>query len=171
MNSIYSSYFNILQNFFVPQLKAVEITRVGTKHKRKYDKARIPYQRLIDSGKFSNYQVQKLLPRVSQLKGSLQANSYKQMCHSESEQFKVLNEGNYRNICNLLINSPECAEIPKDKRVSCEDLNQNKIDTTSWYFIKSCANGLWHSIKDLIIFVKDAIIWFVQNIDSISKKD
>ena len=67
MNSIYSSYFNIFQNFFVPQLKAIKVTRVGAKYKRKYDKAGTPYQRLIDSGKLSNYQTQQLTEKYDSL--------------------------------------------------------------------------------------------------------
>ncbi len=51
----------------MPQLKAIEVTRIGAKYKRKYDKARTPYQRLIDSGKLSSYQVQQLTERYESL--------------------------------------------------------------------------------------------------------
>lgn len=36
-------------NFFRPQMKLVEKTREGAKVRRRYDAARTPYQRLLDS--------------------------------------------------------------------------------------------------------------------------
>ena len=49
MNDIYKNHSNLPYNFFVPQLKSVEVTRVGAKYKRKYDKPKTPYQRLLES--------------------------------------------------------------------------------------------------------------------------
>ena len=60
MNKIYSETFNNLHNFFIPQLKSIEVTREGSKYKRKYDKPKTPYQRLLESGYLSNYKKKKL---------------------------------------------------------------------------------------------------------------
>ena len=49
MNDIYMNYHNVLNNFFVPQLKLKEKIRVGAKYVRKYDPAKTPYQRLLES--------------------------------------------------------------------------------------------------------------------------
>ena len=49
MNEIYTEYYNVLSNFFVPQLKLVQKTRIGAKYTRKYDSPMTPYQRLMQS--------------------------------------------------------------------------------------------------------------------------
>lgn len=49
MNEIYRVYLNPLLNFFTPQLKLVEKSRVGSRYRRKYDIPKTPYQRLMDS--------------------------------------------------------------------------------------------------------------------------
>ncbi len=92
-------------------------------------------------------------------------NSYQQICNISDENLGVLNQENYQNICNTMMATSYCKDVPKEKRVSCENFSQNEIDVTSWYFVKRCAGGLWESIKDLIIFLKDAIVWAVENFD------
>ncbi|MBT3584642.1 MAG: hypothetical protein HN509_07030, partial [Halobacteriovoraceae bacterium] len=92
-------------------------------------------------------------------------NSYQQICNVSDANLGVLDQTNYQNICNTMMSTSYCKDIPKEKRVSCEDFSQNEIDVTSWYFVKKCATGLWESIKDLIIFLKAAIIWAVENFD------
>ena len=67
MNEIYSEYFNVLHNFFIPQLKSVKVTRVGAKYKRQYDKPRTPYQRLLESNELSSYQKQRLIDKYKSL--------------------------------------------------------------------------------------------------------
>jgi hypothetical protein len=48
MNNIYKNYHNPLLNFFVPQVKLLHKTRVGSKYVRKYSKPMTPYQRLLE---------------------------------------------------------------------------------------------------------------------------
>jgi hypothetical protein len=60
MNRIYKNYFNILQNFFIPQIKTKELTRVGSTYKRKCDEAKTPYQRLMESNDLSIYKKNEL---------------------------------------------------------------------------------------------------------------
>lgn len=50
MNEIYH-YDNIIQNFFLPQMKMIKKIRIGSKYKRKYDKPRTAYHRTLDSNK------------------------------------------------------------------------------------------------------------------------
>lgn len=49
MNDIYRNEWRLLYNFFYPQMKLVSKDRIGSKIKRKYDAAKTPYQRLIES--------------------------------------------------------------------------------------------------------------------------
>ena len=49
MNEIYKDYHNVLYNFFVPQLKLAEKRRDGAKYKKKFEKPKTPYQRLMES--------------------------------------------------------------------------------------------------------------------------
>jgi hypothetical protein len=67
MNGIYKNYFNLLYNFFIPQLKSIEITRVGAKYVRKYDKPKTPYQRLVNSTELSVYQKEMLREKFESL--------------------------------------------------------------------------------------------------------
>ena len=48
MNEIYEVQ-NLIQNFFIPQYKLKYKTREGAKVKKKYDKPKTPYQRLLES--------------------------------------------------------------------------------------------------------------------------
>jgi hypothetical protein len=56
MNEIYIEYLNPLLNFFTPQLKLQEKSRVGSKYTRKYDKPKTPYHRLMESRQLSSKQ-------------------------------------------------------------------------------------------------------------------
>lgn len=47
-------------NFFQPSVKLIEKQRNGSKVKKKYDKAKTPYQRLLDSGVLTDEQRQQL---------------------------------------------------------------------------------------------------------------
>jgi hypothetical protein len=53
MNDIYKNFLNPFLNFFTPQLKLVEKLRAGSRYKRKYDKSKTPYHRLLESGKLT----------------------------------------------------------------------------------------------------------------------
>lgn len=49
MNEIYRAYWNPLQNYFTPVLKLVSKERIGGRIKKKYDKPKTPYKRLLES--------------------------------------------------------------------------------------------------------------------------
>jgi hypothetical protein len=48
LNKLYSC-LGLYTNFFLPNMKLVEKTRIGSKVKKKYDDPKTPYQRLLDS--------------------------------------------------------------------------------------------------------------------------
>ncbi len=49
LNEIYATY-RLLHNFFLPQMKLIQKTRLGAKVHKRYDEARTPYARLLASG-------------------------------------------------------------------------------------------------------------------------
>ena len=49
MNEIYHSYWNPLQNHFMPAMKLIHKERIGSRIKKKYDLPKTPYQRLLES--------------------------------------------------------------------------------------------------------------------------
>lgn len=60
MNDIYKNYWNPLQNYFLPTFKLKEKIRIGAKIKKKYDKPKTPYQRIIESGILTKQQEDRL---------------------------------------------------------------------------------------------------------------
>ena len=59
MNEIYEIW-NTLQNFFIPTMKCIEKKRDGAKVKKKYDKPKTPYQRILESADVGEEAKQKL---------------------------------------------------------------------------------------------------------------
>lgn len=67
MNELYSNEWSKLFNYFYPQMKLVEKDRVGSKCHRKYDEAKTPYERLLESGQLNPEQEQKLIETKAKL--------------------------------------------------------------------------------------------------------
>ncbi|USN46776.1 MAG: integrase [Pseudobdellovibrionaceae bacterium] len=47
MNDIYANEWSQLQNYFMPQMKLIRKTRIGSKYKREYSKPMTPYDRIM----------------------------------------------------------------------------------------------------------------------------
>ena len=60
MNEIYRDYWNPLLNFFCPVVKLKQKTRIGGKLKKIYDKPKTPCDRLLECGKLSELQADRL---------------------------------------------------------------------------------------------------------------
>jgi len=78
MNDIYKNYWNPLHNFFLPTYKLKEKIRIGSQIKKKYDKPKTPYDRLMESPHLSeerkhNLKEQKSLLNPFKLKADLEA--------------------------------------------------------------------------------------------------
>lgn len=67
MNEIYKNYFNVIHNFFVPQLKCIEKKRIGAKYIRKYGKPKTPYERVLESPHITQIQKTRLRARYENL--------------------------------------------------------------------------------------------------------
>ena len=65
MNKIYKVK-NILTNYYIPQYRLLSKIRIGAKIKKKHDKPKTPYQRLLDSN-ISEERKQKLRDHYSKL--------------------------------------------------------------------------------------------------------
>jgi len=59
MNKIYQ-VLRLYTNFFQPQMKLINKTRIGSKVTKKYDKAKTPYQRVIECKEISEKIKEKL---------------------------------------------------------------------------------------------------------------
>lgn len=66
LNRIYDTV-RLLGNFFLPQMKLVQKTRIGAKVSKRYDEARTPYQRLMDSEHLVSKERQALADRYRTL--------------------------------------------------------------------------------------------------------
>ena len=49
MNDIYQNEWNLLQNYYCPQVKLIRKTRIGSKYKREHTKPMTPYDRIQSS--------------------------------------------------------------------------------------------------------------------------
>ena len=56
LNDLYRHELRLYKNFFLPQMKLKSKTRIDGQLKRKYEKAKTPYQRLLDSAQLSEKQ-------------------------------------------------------------------------------------------------------------------
>lgn len=56
MNRIYRELWNPLNNFFLPSQKLLRKTRIGSQIKKEYDRARTPYERVLEGTALSDEQ-------------------------------------------------------------------------------------------------------------------
>lgn len=60
INNLYANEWSLYQNHFCPSFKLVEKTRINSKYRKKYDKPKTPYQRVMESKHISKEVKQKL---------------------------------------------------------------------------------------------------------------
>jgi hypothetical protein len=61
MNEIYKNELTIFLNYFIPSVKLLEKTRIGSKQMRKFDRPKTPYQRVLECGYISKEVKQRLM--------------------------------------------------------------------------------------------------------------
>ena len=49
LNELYRSEWRLFHNFFCPSVKLLEKERIGSKTRKRYDKPKTPYQRVMES--------------------------------------------------------------------------------------------------------------------------
>jgi len=67
MNDIYINYLGPLKNFYTPCLKLKSKERIGSKIRKKYDKPKTPYQRVLESGALTTKQEELLVDKKSRI--------------------------------------------------------------------------------------------------------
>jgi hypothetical protein len=60
INDLYANEWSLYQNHFCPTLKLVEKTRINSRYRKKYDKPKTPYQRVMESKHIDGLTRQKL---------------------------------------------------------------------------------------------------------------
>jgi hypothetical protein len=75
------------------------------------------------------------------------------------DHFSEVKNNVWKPICTVVKASDECQEIPKEDLLTCSNYKENNIDLYSLDFLFGCAKGLWKSVKEFFIFIKDAIEW------------
>ena len=71
------------------------------------------------------------------------------------------------DICNVVLKSPICKDIPKEKQLNCKELsNQPKISAWEWEFLKGCTKGVLNSIKNFLRFMWEIMRWAWKNATS-----
>ncbi|CAL7964359.1 hypothetical protein GAMM_70033 [Gammaproteobacteria bacterium] len=61
MNDLYSNEYNLLQNYFCPNMKLISKKRINAKYYKKYDQPQTPYQRLLASHDIASEAKQNLI--------------------------------------------------------------------------------------------------------------
>lgn len=65
----------------------------------------------------------------------------------------------YSNICPILRESELCKDVEQEDRLKCDSYeDENAIEILSFSFLKNCLWGLWNSLEDLVVFIKDAAL-------------
>ncbi|HVV69453.1 MAG TPA: integrase [Gammaproteobacteria bacterium] len=60
MNDLYKNEWRLYQNFFMPSMKLIEKTRIGSRYRKKYDFPQTPYQRVLQEPSILQEQKEKL---------------------------------------------------------------------------------------------------------------
>lgn len=61
INDLYRNELRLYKNFFQPIMKLSKKTRIGSKRKRKYEPAKTPFKRIVDSDQIDSYTKKRLL--------------------------------------------------------------------------------------------------------------
>lgn len=89
LNDLYTSQWNLYFNFFIPSVKLISKTRVGSKIIKTYDKPKTPAKRLLESEHISQ-QAKDLLTQEFEQLNPFQLQ--KQMNHKIKQILKTVNK-------------------------------------------------------------------------------
>ena len=53
MNDLYEQEWNLYQNHFIPTQKLIKKEKINSKYKKQYEKAKTPYQRIVQSAQIN----------------------------------------------------------------------------------------------------------------------
>lgn len=101
-----------------------------------------------------------LLPQLSYSNATLH-NTYEYICQTEG--MKPIS--NLTEICKIVTNSEVCKNVPKKDLLNCSSPDK-AMYADAWDFIKGCGNGVFNSVKDLLTFFWDIMVWAWDNTTS-----
>jgi len=70
-----------------------------------------------------------------------------------------------QNICQVVINSELCEDVPKEDRINCT-IVENSTESSTWNYIKGCVKGAFNSVKEILAFIWDVLKWVWSNTTS-----
>ena len=112
------------------------------------------------------FEASEVLDLLDLEKNTSTTSSYYRHCLGESPTETTLDQENFQNICQTFTHSPLCESIASNEKATCSNINEDEIDVTSWDFVSSCGAGIWKAAKEMMFFLKDAVVWLVT--DSVS---
>ncbi len=72
-------------------------------------------------------------------------------------------------ICDIVLKSPICKDVPEEKRLNCH-LIENNSQANAWDFLKGCAKGVFESIKNFLNFIWEIMKWVWDNATDSEKR-
>ncbi len=67
LNDLYMNEWSLYQNYFCPTMKLLEKTKINSKYRKKYEKAKTPYQRLLECSDITEEIKSQLIARYTTL--------------------------------------------------------------------------------------------------------
>lgn len=102
----------------------------------------------------------KSLSFLEQLSGGTSTvNSFKKVCDVEGDYLSEPTVEEYNKVCNFMVGNELCAGIEKDDLVDCQDFRHNEANFTTFWWLWNCVSAGLSIIKDLLSFIKDAVLW------------
>lgn len=78
MNDLYRNEWRLFHNYFLPSVKLIDKERIGSKHIKKHDKPKTPYQRILES-KYIDKEIKLSLTKQLELLNPFELNNLIQM--------------------------------------------------------------------------------------------
>lgn len=101
-----------------------------------------------------------LLPQLSYSNATLN-HTYEYICQTEG--MKPIS--NLTEICKIVVKSEVCKDVPKKDLLKCSSPDK-AMYADAWDFIKGCGKGVFNSVKDLLTFLWDIMVWAWDNTTS-----
>jgi len=98
---------------------------------------------------------------------SFTVDTYEKICEQNNSRPDV-SVANLKNICEVVVKSDFCSNVPKDKLIDCSKI-QNEPLVSKWEFYLGCTKGVFKSAKDILGFLWD-VLKAVYNYDETYEK-
>lgn len=89
--------------------------------------------------------------------------SYAMTCEQTSFNSSV--SSNVSDICEVVVQSEVCSNVPQENRLNCENPEQS-IASNVWDYIAGCAGGVLDSVSEMVSFLWEIMKWAWNNVTS-----